>query len=655
MPSSIAAQNTDDSRWKIPCNDYSCPTCYGQKSQGNSQQLAPVNISEENNTNNLAWKNYDNTPFRLITPSPLPNNGPTGPSTIVDAESFYQGLNKQLVMQQVPNLFSLGQEYHDYLADTEIDSSNQQILKRYKGRFEAIKSLKNNKQITNRGFSIQKPVQNVLKEFNLDEYWYTHNSGNVVQHHLHGELLDIFSNVGNDAQYMALLKQRKSGKANQAGYSHTLEAVVDFADVARECNQKGDIIQGFQVADFCWSLLDYGKSYAKAAVVAAQQVGNGIQAVNDTLDRWEQNLDDFMTENDPTWGVAQGTLRATTSTIGIVRHPIEFVKNTYRTAVILSNYLGELESQRLYLKSTFDPDFKNYTPYCREYFEHDLISAAAIHLSNQWESDKKKCIQQSICFTTQFLIGRKMMGALNKHVLGPGVALVGEAGAKVARATRNKIVNQMAKMKKPAWLRQANEILKARKAAVNGRRMDVAIKIAAEDPNFFKAGAGTAAEQIEEAANYRRPADIYKEIEGTGERVRYVRPKSDLKVPEWADKKYEEIRKWTDDIERISQNTGMSPKKIERVKNHLFHEEHVLTHQKTLEDYIGRFGSDEEIAAAWDRLYRGDFIKNDIKLLEHEYFESRFERKYNVKNSIAHESTQKPKGRPWHANQYVKE
>lgn len=36
---------------------------------------------------------------------------------------------------------------------------------------------------------------------------------------------------------------------------------------------------------------------------------------------------------------------------------------------------------------------------------------------------------------------------------------------------------------------------------------------------------------------------------------------------------------------------------------------------------IGRFDPNPEIAAAWDRLYIGDFIRNDIQLLEHEYSE----------------------------------
>ena len=49
-----------------------------------------------------------------------------------------------------------------------------------------------------------------------------------------------------------------------------------------------------------------------------------------------------------------------------------------------------------------------------------------------------------------------------------------------------------------------------------------------------------------------------------------------------------------------------------------------------------RFHADPEIASAWDRLYRGDFIKNDLQLLEHEYFESAFETLNKTDYDTAH-------------------
>ena len=86
--------------------------------------------------------------------------------------------------------------------------------------------------------------------------------------------------------------------------------------------------------------------------------------------------------------------------------------------------------------------------------------------------------------------------------------------------------------------------------------------------------------------------------------------------------------------------------KIQRIKSHLFYDDHILR-----DGSIRPFDPNSEIAAAWDRLYRGDFVKNDIQLLEHEYFESRFERLFKTDYDTAHKAAQDLKrGRPWESN-----
>ncbi|MGC2310068.1 MAG: hypothetical protein WA432_00400 [Candidatus Babeliaceae bacterium] len=93
----------------------------------------------------------------------------------------------------------------------------------------------------------------------------------------------------------------------------------------------------------------------------------------------------------------------------------------------------------------------------------------------------------------------------------------------------------------------------------------------------------------------------------------------------------------------IAKNAKMPHHKIERIKYHLFFDDtHILDGGR-----IGRLDADPVIAETWDRLYKGDFIKNDIQLLEHEYFESRFEKLFKTDLRTAHDATQKKKGRPW--------
>jgi len=100
-----------------------------------------------------------------------------------------------------------------------------------------------------------------------------------------------------------------------------------------------------------------------------------------------------------------------------------------------------------------------------------------------------------------------------------------------------------------------------------------------------------------------------------------------------ADDSYNIIRKLTDDISIISKNTGIPAFKIQKIKNHLFLKRHLL--DRGLE----RFDSDPAIAEAWYRLINNQFDSNDLKLLEHEYFESRFEGLFKTDYRTAHNAT----------------
>ena len=67
---------------------------------------------------------------------------------------------------------------------------------------------------------------------------------------------------------------------------------------------------------------------------------------------------------------------------------------------------------------------------------------------------------------------------------------------------------------------------------------------------------------------------------------------------------------------------------------------------------LTRFDPDPEIASVWDRLYKGDFVKNDLQLLEHEYFESKFERIFKTDYRTAHNAAQNAQqGKPWNPNE----
>lgn len=108
---------------------------------------------------------------------------------------------------------------------------------------------------------------------------------------------------------------------------------------------------------------------------------------------------------------------------------------------------------------------------------------------------------------------------------------------------------------------------------------------------------------------------------------------------EYAPKAYEEIRQ-ADDVATIAQNIGWNEQRVQRVKDHLFYREHQL------DERVSHFDPDPDIADAWKRLQTGKHTQEDLRLMHHEYFESRFEGIFNTDYRTAHDATNRS-GRTW--------
>ncbi|MEV7625519.1 hypothetical protein [Actinoplanes sp. NPDC089786] len=101
---------------------------------------------------------------------------------------------------------------------------------------------------------------------------------------------------------------------------------------------------------------------------------------------------------------------------------------------------------------------------------------------------------------------------------------------------------------------------------------------------------------------------------------------------QWANDAYDHIRENADadviashlqDVMRLDGSTGFSPEEIDRIRDHIFFEEHPLT------DYDGgvvhrRYDASPDMAEAWLRLRSGSAIPDDVALLEHESAEARY-------------------------------
>ena len=100
------------------------------------------------------------------------------------------------------------------------------------------------------------------------------------------------------------------------------------------------------------------------------------------------------------------------------------------------------------------------------------------------------------------------------------------------------------------------------------------------------------------------------------------------------------IRSTSDDVVQISHQTGIPEWKIQKIKEHVFYNDHIL------DDRIGRFDADIDIADAWERLRKGNYNQDDLDLLNHEYYEHRFEKFFDTDYANAHAKTGES-GRVW--------
>ena len=140
---------------------------------------------------------------------------------------------------------------------------------------------------------------------------------------------------------------------------------------------------------------------------------------------------------------------------------------------------------------------------------------------------------------------------------------------------------------------------------------------------------------VNEGNQGRETGDNDTTLVQTGART--VIPNDDFDL---AEKEYELIRADTGDVDKIAENTGIKPENIQKVKNHIFYEEHLLDRYRDygVEPEWSRFNADPEIANAWNRLSSGDYTPADIQILKHETAEAWYMRHNGPSYLEAHDA-----------------
>jgi len=110
-----------------------------------------------------------------------------------------------------------------------------------------------------------------------------------------------------------------------------------------------------------------------------------------------------------------------------------------------------------------------------------------------------------------------------------------------------------------------------------------------------------------------------------------------------ADEAYSAIRNSTTDVGTIAENTGIKPSNIQKVKEHIFNDEHLLDRYESLgvPAEMRTFDSSAQIADAWKRLETGTHTPADIQMLRHETAEAWYMRKHGPSYDAAHSAAQR--------------
>ena len=169
------------------------------------------------------------------------------------------------------------------------------------------------------------------------------------------------------------------------------------------------------------------------------------------------------------------------------------------------------------------------------------------------------------------------------------------------------------------------EIERAEQRATYGRRMEKMnrrLSKYALDPDnkkMYRARAEQWAEYTEKWQSYHEKQLAKAEKSGiinTGAISGALNPNSKEALAH-AERYYEFVRHQTTDTARIAKNTVISQTKIDKIKKHVFIDEHELL------DGVKRFDPSYHMAESWQRLATGNYRKEDIILLKHEYAELR--------------------------------
>ena len=113
-----------------------------------------------------------------------------------------------------------------------------------------------------KSYNLNNNVKQLLHKYGHDTTRFTQCYGNQLEHVIHQESLDLLDHIDH-LSYNSIL------------YDHQ-EALVDFTVAMVDYNHEGCTDKATAIADFCWTLLDYGQAVGEGAALGIYSAATDI-------------------------------------------------------------------------------------------------------------------------------------------------------------------------------------------------------------------------------------------------------------------------------------------------------------------------------------------------------------------------------------------
>ena len=110
-------------------------------------------------------------------------------------------------------------------------------------------------QYVSKSYNLNNDVKQLLNKYGYDTTRFTQCYGHQLHQAIHQESLDLLDHID-------------SLPATSLLYDHQ-EALIDFTVAMTDYNHEGITDKAMNIADFCWTLLDYGQAIAEGAALGA--------------------------------------------------------------------------------------------------------------------------------------------------------------------------------------------------------------------------------------------------------------------------------------------------------------------------------------------------------------------------------------------------